>query len=80
MIQTTKGCKFGGYSEVIIDCKLGNFKDKNAFVFSLNKNKIYEILNPEKDAGDHCKGWVLFLEVMLLLFGIKIFLVMIGIL
>ena len=57
VIQTTKGCKFGGYSEVIIDCNLGNFKDKNAFVFSLNKNKIYEILNPEKNAGDHCKGW-----------------------
>ena len=79
MIQTTKGCKFGGYSEVIIDCKL-DFKDKNAFVFSLNKNKIYEILNPEKEAGAHVKAGVLFLKVMLLLFGIKIFLVMIGIL
>ena len=57
MIQTIKGCKFGGYSEVTKHSQLGNFKDKNAFVFSLNKNKIYENLYPEKNAADNCAGW-----------------------
>ena len=57
VIQTPKGCKFGGYTEITINSTIGNFIDPNAFVFSLNKNKIYENLQKGKHAGDHNKDW-----------------------
>ena len=58
MIQTIKGCKFGGYTETTI--KSGNgedYKDPNAFVFSLNKYKIYENLKKGENAVCHSKDW-----------------------
>ena len=57
VIQTPKGCKFGGYTEITINSTIGNFIDPNAFVFSLNNNKIYENLRKGKIAGAHCKDW-----------------------
>ena len=57
VIQTPKGCKFGGYTEITINSTIGNFIDPNAFVFSLNKKKIYENLQKGKHAGDHNKDW-----------------------
>ena len=58
VIETKKGCKFGGYTETTI--KSGNGiddKDPNAFVFSLNKMKIYENMKKDKNAVCHSKGW-----------------------
>ena len=58
VIQTIKGCKFGGYTETTI--KSGNGeddKDPNAFVFSLNKYKIYENLKKGENAVCHSKDW-----------------------
>ena len=57
IIETKKGCKFGGYTETLMDFSKGNLIDPNSFVFSLNKKKIYENLKKEKAAVDHCKGW-----------------------
>ena len=44
IIQTKKGCKFGGFTEVSPDYSKQYFNDKNAFIFSLNKMKIYDYL------------------------------------
>ena len=44
IIQTKKGCKFGGFTEVSPDFSKQSFNDKNAFIFSLNKMKIYDYL------------------------------------
>ena len=58
VIQTIKGCKFGGYTDTTIssgDCL--DVKDPNAFVFSLNKNKTYENLKKENYAVCHSKNW-----------------------
>jgi len=58
VIQTIKGCKFGGYTETTIksgDCE--DYKDPNAFVFSLNKYKIYENLKKGENAVCHSKNW-----------------------
>lgn len=45
IIKTKKGYKFGGYTT---ECwKQGQIKDNNAFVFSLNKKKKYNILKPD---------------------------------
>mgnify|MGYP002624472679 CR=1 FL=1 len=57
VIQTRKGCQFGGYTEVTIDSSGSDYKDPNAFVFSLNKNKIYENLRKEDSAVCHNKNW-----------------------
>ena len=58
VIQTKNGCKFGGYTEVVMNFYKGeDVIDPNAFVFSLNKLKIYENLKKERNAVDHCKGW-----------------------
>jgi len=47
---------FGSFIKVKIDIKDGTYqKDENAFVFSLNNNKIYKILIPEK-AIRFCEG------------------------
>ena len=49
IIKTKKGYKFGGYTT---ECwKQGKIKDNNAFVFSLNKKKKYNILNPDYATG-----------------------------
>ena len=57
IIQTIKGCKFGGYTETKIDSSSNNYKDPNAFVFSLNKLKIYENIKKENNSVCHSKNW-----------------------
>lgn len=49
IIYTKKGRKFGGFSKAEWTDKNGNIriKDNDAFIFSLNNNKKYNILKPE---------------------------------
>ena len=44
VLQTKKGCKFGGYTETAPNYSQGGINDKNAFIFSLDKRKIYDYL------------------------------------
>ena len=59
IIKTTKGCKFGGYTDTeIIGKGEGNFaKDPNSFLFSLNLMKIYENMKKEDFAVIHAQSW-----------------------
>ena len=53
LIKTTKGIKFGGYTEVPFEFskkRKGN-KDDNAFIFSINKGKTYDV---EKGTNATC--------------------------
>lgn len=56
IIQTIKGIKFGGYTETIINDSGENI-DSNAFVFSLDKMKIYEYWKKDKSTVCHSKNW-----------------------
>ena len=47
-IETTKGYKFGGYTELQWDTKSGGKKDKSTFIFSLNNKKKY---SPRNERG-----------------------------
>ena len=49
IIKTTNGYKFGGYTTQI--WKEGEIKDNNAFVFSLDNKKKYNIKQPEHAIG-----------------------------
>ena len=49
VIKTTKGNIFGGYTTQL--WKQGEVQDKNAFVFSIDKKKKYNIKNPEYAIG-----------------------------
>jgi len=44
-IETTKGYKFGGYTELQWDNKSGEKKDKSTFIFSINKNQKFTARN-----------------------------------
>ena len=58
IIKTKKGYKFGGYTT---ECwKSGQIKDNNAFVFSLNKKKKYNILKPDYATGFALNDYWLF--------------------
>ena len=57
LIETIKGCKFGGYTEVMISSNNSNYKDPNSFIFSINKLKIYENMKKENYAVDHSSNW-----------------------
>lgn len=49
LVQTTKGCRFGGYSSVPWkNLNGGKLEDKNSFIFSLDKQKKYNIKNSQK--------------------------------
>ena len=53
LVKTTKGIKFGGYTEVPFEFskkRKGN-KDDNAFIFSINKGKTYDV---EKGTNATC--------------------------
>ena len=53
LIKTTKGIKFGGYTEIPFEFskkRKGN-KDDNAFIFSINKGKTYDV---EKGTNATC--------------------------
>lgn len=58
IIKTKKGYKFGGYTTEY--WKEGKIKDNNAFVFSLNKKKKYNILNPDYATGFSLNSWWMF--------------------
>ena len=53
VVETDKGCKFGGYTETKIQNTYKNFKDPNSFLFSLNTMKIYENMNKEGNVIRH---------------------------
>ena len=57
IIETKKGCIFGGYTETVMDFNKGNVKDPNAFVFSIDKMKIYENLKKNDCVVDYVKNW-----------------------
>lgn len=57
VLQTVKGNKFGGYTEIQIESGNIAYKDPNSFVFSLNKQKIYENLNKEGNVVRHYNGY-----------------------
>ena len=51
VIHTIKGIKFGGYTETMINSNNKDYIDKNSFIFSLDKMKIYE--NKDYDIISH---------------------------
>ena len=55
IIKTKKGYKFGGYTTEL--WKDTQIKDNNAFVFSLDKKKKYNILKPEYATGFGLNNW-----------------------
>ena len=57
LIETNKGFKIGGYTEVMIDGKGNDHKDPNSFVFSINKMKSYENMKKEGNAVCHSSNW-----------------------
>lgn len=57
IVQTVKGNKFGGYTETQIENGNMGYKDPKSFIFSLNKQKIYENLNKDGTVIRHYKGY-----------------------
>ncbi len=58
IIKTTNGYKFGGYTTQI--WKEGEIQDNNAFVFSFDKKKKYNIKQPEHAIGFRLNSFWLF--------------------
>ena len=56
IIKTTKGNIFGGYTTQL--WKQGEVQDKNAFVFSIDKKKKYNIKEPEHAIGFSDRYWL----------------------
>ena len=56
IIKTTKGNIFGGYTTQL--WKQGEVQDKNAFVFSIDKKKKYNIKEPEHAIGFSNSYWL----------------------
>ena len=58
VIKTTNGYKFGGYTtQLWIEDQV---KDQNAFMFSIDKKKKYNIKQPEYAIGFCMNSWWLF--------------------
>ena len=55
VIKTTNGYVFGGYTTQM--WKEGEVKDNNAFVFSINKKRKYNIKQPEHAIGFSMNSW-----------------------
>ena len=53
-IETTKGYKFGGYTELPWDKSGTNKKDKSTFIFSFNNRQKYTARN--NNASIHCSS------------------------
>ena len=49
IVQTIKGLKFGGYTQIGFDSSNQSKLDTNAFLFSIDKNKTYDNI-PNKTA------------------------------
>ena len=43
LIETTEGVRFGGFTSVGFNSTSGNTLDSNAFIFSIDKRKIYNV-------------------------------------
>ena len=54
-IETTKGYKFGGYTELQWDCSSQSKTDKSTFLFSFNKKKKFIAKN--KNDSIHCYSY-----------------------
>ena len=61
LIETDKKKRFGGYTSVDWQGKCIEKNDEDAFVFSLDKMKIYEIIPEEKAIGCYPKFGPVFL-------------------
>ena len=61
LIETGKGKRFGGYTSVDWKGKCIEKNDQDAFVFSLDKMKIYDIIPGEKAIGCYPKFGPIFL-------------------
>ena len=65
VIQTLKGLKFGGYSDLIWEGNDTPKEDNNLFVFSLDLLKKYnsikgkKCIDPHKDRGPRIGGWII---------------------
>ena len=55
LVETTKGVRFGGFTTKTWDGKCIKKVDNNAFVFSLDKNKIYDIRKNDFAIGGYPK-------------------------
>ena len=55
LVETTKGVRFGGFTTKTWDGKCVKKVDNNAFVFSLDKNKIYDVRNNDFAIGGYPK-------------------------
>ena len=61
LIETNKGKRFGGYTSTTWKGNCVDKLDKDAFIFSLDKMKIYEIIPGEKAIGCYPKFGPIFL-------------------
>ena len=55
IIETTKGVRFGGFTTESWKGRCEKKNDNNAFVFSVDKNKIFEIIKDEPAIGCYPK-------------------------
>jgi hypothetical protein len=47
VVKSEYGERFGAYSSVSFDSSLSAYNDRNAFLFSLTKQKKFELIDPE---------------------------------
>ena len=70
VIKTTKGYIFGGYTIQL--WKEGEVKDQNAFVFSIDKKKKYNIKLPEHATGFSINYLeILIMQLLFMIIAIK---------
>ena len=55
LVETTKGRRFGGFTTKTWDGNCVKKVDNNAFVFSIDKNKIYDVQKNEFAVGGYPK-------------------------
>lgn len=68
LIETDKGKRFGGYTTVGWTGDCIDKKDENAFIFSLDKKKIYENIKDEDAIGCYPKFGPIFLGCQIKIF------------
>ena len=55
LVETTKGRRFGGFTTKSWDGNCVKKVDNNAFVFSIDKNKCYDVIKNEFAVGGYPK-------------------------
>jgi hypothetical protein len=68
LVETDKGRRFGGYTSVDWAGKCIEKNDEDAFVFSLDKMKIYDVIPEEKAIGCYPKYGPVFLGCQIRIF------------